>query len=165
MAELDSKLPRLLENTACVWYPFATHSGLAARVEGWLNVVRGRVRYGAICPAEQNDLCTLLDEMRLFKDCLLYTSSGETRHFTGAASTRQNRPAARWAQGGNALQCGPCKDCTSLPISRAAAAPVPGCWTPPPWAGPVPMRCAPPGCRPWGSCFMSFRPRRMALVG
>ena len=68
MAELDSKLPRLLENTACVWYPFATHSGLAARVEGWLNVVRGRVRYGAICPAEQNDLCTLLDEMRLFKD-------------------------------------------------------------------------------------------------
>ena len=68
MAELDSKLPRLLENTACVWYPFATHIGLAARVEGWLNVVRGRVRYGAICPAEQNDLCTLLDEMRLFKD-------------------------------------------------------------------------------------------------
>ena len=68
MAELDSKLPRLLENTACVWYPFATHSGLAARVEDWLNVVRGRVRYGAICPAQQNDLCTLLDEMRLFKD-------------------------------------------------------------------------------------------------
>ena len=67
-AELDTRLPRLLENSACVWYPFATHSGLAARVEGWLNAVRARVRYGALCPAEQNDVCTLLDEMRLFKD-------------------------------------------------------------------------------------------------
>ena len=33
-----------------VWYPFATHSGLAARVEGWLGAVRARVRYGALCP-------------------------------------------------------------------------------------------------------------------
>ena len=59
--ELDSQLPRLLENGACVWYPFATHNGLAARVEGWLNAVRARARYGALCPAVQNDLCTLLD--------------------------------------------------------------------------------------------------------
>ena len=68
MAEMDARMPRLLENRACVWYPFATHTGLAARVEGWLNAVRARVRYGALCPAEQHDLCTLLDEMRLFKD-------------------------------------------------------------------------------------------------
>ena len=31
--ELDTRLPRLLENHASVWYPFATHSGLAARVD------------------------------------------------------------------------------------------------------------------------------------
>ncbi|WP_092700902.1 aminopeptidase P N-terminal domain-containing protein [Acidovorax soli] len=67
-SDLDTQLPRLLENRACVWYPFATHNGLAARVEGWLNAVRARVRYGALCPAVQNDLCTLLDEMRLVKD-------------------------------------------------------------------------------------------------
>ncbi|WP_348682663.1 aminopeptidase P N-terminal domain-containing protein [Acidovorax soli] len=67
-SDLDTQLPRLLENRACVWYPFATHGGLAARVEGWLNAVRARVRYGALCPAVQNDLCTLLDEMRLVKD-------------------------------------------------------------------------------------------------
>ena len=67
-AELDTLLPRLLENRACVWYPFATHSGLAARVEGWLAPVRARVRYGALCPARQADLCLLLDEMRLVKD-------------------------------------------------------------------------------------------------
>ena len=68
VAELDLRLPRLLENRACVWYPFATHSGLAARVEGWLAPVRARVRYGALCPARQADLCLLLDEMRLVKD-------------------------------------------------------------------------------------------------
>ncbi len=34
VAELDTRLPRLLENRRTVWYPFATHHGLAARVEG-----------------------------------------------------------------------------------------------------------------------------------
>ncbi|RYF08818.1 MAG: M24 family metallopeptidase [Comamonadaceae bacterium] len=67
-ALLESQLPRLLENRACVWYPFATHAGLAARVDGWLNQVRARVRYGALSPATQGDVCTLLDEMRLVKD-------------------------------------------------------------------------------------------------
>jgi Xaa-Pro aminopeptidase len=68
MADLDTSLPRLLENRSRVWFPFATHAGLAARVEGWLNAVRARVRYGALCPAEQGDVCLLLDEMRLIKD-------------------------------------------------------------------------------------------------
>ncbi|MHA7602428.1 aminopeptidase P N-terminal domain-containing protein [Alicycliphilus sp. T452] len=66
--ELDALLPRLLENRAGVWFPFATHAGLAARVEGWLNQVRARVRHGALCPAQQGDACLLLDEMRLVKD-------------------------------------------------------------------------------------------------
>ncbi len=68
VAELDTRLPRLLENRRTVWYPFATHHGLAARVEGWLNSVRARARYGALAPEAQRDLCTVLDEMRLIKD-------------------------------------------------------------------------------------------------
>ena len=51
-----------------MWFPFATHEGLAARVEGWLAKVRARVRFGALCPQQQGDLCLLLDEMRLVKD-------------------------------------------------------------------------------------------------
>lgn len=66
--DIDARLPRLLENQATVWWPFATHDGLAARVEGWLNQVRNRTRAGALCPAAQGDVCTLLDEMRLVKD-------------------------------------------------------------------------------------------------
>ncbi|MGM9424785.1 aminopeptidase P N-terminal domain-containing protein [Hydrogenophaga sp. MI9] len=68
VTELDQRLPRLLENRSVVWYPFATHKGLDGRINGWLEPVRARVRYGAICPEQQRDLCGPLDEMRLIKD-------------------------------------------------------------------------------------------------
>jgi Xaa-Pro aminopeptidase len=68
VGELDAQLPKLLENRDAVWYPFAIHSGLEARVGGWLNQVRARVRYGALCPEQQRDLCGIVDELRLVKD-------------------------------------------------------------------------------------------------
>lgn len=68
VTDLDAQLPRLLENRDTVWYPFAIHQGLEERVAGWLNKVRARVRYGALCPGQQRDLCAVLDEMRLVKD-------------------------------------------------------------------------------------------------
>ena len=68
VAELDSRMPRLLENREAVWFPFATHKGLESRVDGWLGGVRARVRFGALCPQSQHDLCHILDEMRLIKD-------------------------------------------------------------------------------------------------
>jgi len=68
VTDLDARLPKLLENRDAVWYPFAIHEGLEARVGGWLNQVRARVRYGALCPEQQRDLCAPLDEMRLVKD-------------------------------------------------------------------------------------------------
>jgi Xaa-Pro aminopeptidase len=67
-AVLDAKLPALIENKAVVWYPFATHSHLPALIESGMNAVRARVRYGALCPTQQRDVCDLLDEMRLVKD-------------------------------------------------------------------------------------------------
>ena len=67
-AELATQMPKLLENRSTVWYPFATHAGLEGRVDGWLQSVRARVRFGALCPEVQRDLCSLLDEMRLVKD-------------------------------------------------------------------------------------------------
>ena len=68
VTQLDEQLPRLLENRDAVWFPFAIHEGLEGRVGGWLNKVRARVRYGALCPEQQRDLCAVLDEMRLVKD-------------------------------------------------------------------------------------------------
>ena len=67
-AALDVEMPKLLDNQSVVWYPFATHKGIETRLDGWLQSLRARIRYGAVSPAQQNDLCTLLDEMRLIKD-------------------------------------------------------------------------------------------------
>jgi Xaa-Pro aminopeptidase len=68
VTELEQQMPKLLENRDTVWFPFAIHEGLEQRVAGWLNRVRARVRYGALCPEQQRDLCAVLDEMRLVKD-------------------------------------------------------------------------------------------------
>lgn len=65
---LDAQMPALLANRKSVWFPFATHEGLDARVDGWLDKVRARARLGDECPQSRNDLCGVLDEMRLFKD-------------------------------------------------------------------------------------------------
>ena len=99
-AELDARLPRLLENRSSVWYPFATHSGLAARVEGWLNAVRARVRYGALCPAEQNDLCTLVDEMRLIKDAHEQDTMRRASRISAQAHVRAMQRSARMLRAG-----------------------------------------------------------------
>jgi Xaa-Pro aminopeptidase len=100
ITELDAKLPRLLENRSCVWYPFATHAGLAARVEGWLNAVRARVRYGAMCPAAQNDVCTLLDEMRLIKDAHEQDIMRRASSISAQAHIRAMQRSARMLRAG-----------------------------------------------------------------
>lgn len=68
IAQCDTMLPKLLENTSTVFYPFATHDGLEAQVANWLQAVRTRVRYGVLCPHTLRDACFVLDEMRLTKD-------------------------------------------------------------------------------------------------
>jgi Xaa-Pro aminopeptidase len=68
VAELDVQMPKLLDNRSVVWFPFATHKALETRVDGWLGSLRARIRYGAVAPDQQRDVCTLLDEMRLIKD-------------------------------------------------------------------------------------------------
>ena len=100
ISELDARLPRLLENRATVWYPFATHAGLAARVEGWLNAVRARVRYGALCPADQRDLCTLLDEMRLVKDAHEQDIMRRASSISAQAHIRAMQRSARMLRAG-----------------------------------------------------------------
>ena len=100
VAELDKQLPKLLENQHTVWYPFATHKGLETRVDGWLNAVRARVRFGAQCPAQQRDACGPLDEMRLIKDA-------HEQDVMRRASTISSRGCS-----GSTLSC-PCRCCAS----------------------------------------------------
>ncbi|PKO40926.1 MAG: Xaa-Pro aminopeptidase [Betaproteobacteria bacterium HGW-Betaproteobacteria-3] len=100
VGELDTRLPKLLENRDVVWYPFAIHPGLEARVGGWLNPVRARVRYGALCPEQQRDLCGVLDEMRLVKDAHEQDLMRRAAQISARAHVRAMRLSARMLREG-----------------------------------------------------------------
>jgi Xaa-Pro aminopeptidase len=100
IAELDTQLPKLLENRGTVWYPFATHPGLESRIDDWLGKVRARVRYGALCPEQQRDLCGLLDEMRLFKDVHEQTLMRRAAKISAGAHIRAMQLCARMLRAG-----------------------------------------------------------------
>ncbi|MFT4191398.1 MAG: aminopeptidase P N-terminal domain-containing protein [Comamonas sp.] len=98
--ELAERLPRLLENTATVWYPFATHDGLETRVAGWLQTLRGRVRQGVLVPGAQRDLCELLDEMRLLKDAHELSLLRRAGQISAWAHVRAMQASARLLRAG-----------------------------------------------------------------
>jgi Xaa-Pro aminopeptidase len=100
IAELDAQMPKLLENKDAVWYPFAIHQGLEARVGGWLNQVRARVRYGALCPEQQRDLCAVLDEMRLVKDAHEQDTMRRAAQISARGHVRAMKLAARMLREG-----------------------------------------------------------------
>jgi Xaa-Pro aminopeptidase len=100
VATLDTALPRLLENRSTVWYPFATHPGLETRVDGWLQKVRARVRFGALCPEQQRDLCGPLDEMRLVKDAHEQDIMRRAADISARAHVRAMQTSARMLRAG-----------------------------------------------------------------
>jgi len=100
ITELDAQLPRLLENRETVWFPFAIHQGLEQRVAGWLNQVRARVRYGALCPEQQSDLCAILDEMRLVKDAHEQDTMRRAAAISARAHVRTMQASARMLREG-----------------------------------------------------------------
>jgi len=104
VAQLDAQLPKLLENRDAVWYPFAIHEGLEARVAGWLAPVRARVRYGALCPEQQRDLCAVLDEMRLFKDPHEQAIMRRAGQISARAHVRAMKASARMLREGKDLR-------------------------------------------------------------
>ena len=98
--ELDARLPRMLENRDVLWYPMATHKKLETRIDGWLQGVRARVRFGALCPEQQRDLCALLDEMRLFKDASEQATMRRAAHISAQAHIRAMQLCARMLREG-----------------------------------------------------------------
>ncbi len=68
VAELDARMADLLANQAMLHYLPGADPAWDARVIGWLNAVREKVRLGIAAPASIGDLRVPLDEMRLIKD-------------------------------------------------------------------------------------------------
>jgi Xaa-Pro aminopeptidase len=104
MGDMAGQLPKMLENQATIWYPFATHAGLETQVDGWLKVVRARVRYGAFAPESQRDLCSLLDEMRLIKDAHEIDIMRRAAQISAQAHIRAMQMSARMLKNGEDLR-------------------------------------------------------------
>jgi len=95
VTELDAQVPKLLDGRDAVWFPFGIHKGLESRVDGWLTSLRGRVRYGALCPEQQRDLCGVLDEMRLVKDAYEQDTMRRAAQISAGAHVRAMQLCAR----------------------------------------------------------------------
>ena len=104
VTELDTHLPKLLENRSTVWFPFAMHDGLESRVEAWLKPVRARVRFGALCPDQQRDVCALLDEMRLVKDAQELDIMRRASQISARAHIRAMQRSAAMLRAGQELR-------------------------------------------------------------
>ena len=100
VTELGQRLPKLLENKATLWYPFATHPGLEGRVAGWLQQVKARARFGALAPQAQRDACVILDEMRLFKDAHEQAIMRRAASISAAAHIRAMQRSAAMLRAG-----------------------------------------------------------------
>jgi Xaa-Pro aminopeptidase len=104
VTELDNRMPALLDGRDVVWYPFATHKGLETQVDGWLNTVRARVRYGTLVPEQQRDLCGPLDEMRLFKDTHEQDTMRRAAQISAGAHIRAMQLSARMLREGQEVR-------------------------------------------------------------
>ena len=100
VAELDAQMPKLMDGRDVVWFPFGIHKGLESRVDGWLGSLRARVRYGALCPEQQHDLCALLDEMRLVKDASEQDTMRRAATISAGAHIRAMQLSARMLREG-----------------------------------------------------------------
>jgi Xaa-Pro aminopeptidase len=96
ISELDAKLPELMGNRATLSYAVGHDPDWDARVLGWLNAVRGKVRQGIVAPKAIIDVRSALDEMRLFKDA----SELETMRRSARIASDAHRRAMRAAKPG-----------------------------------------------------------------
>ena len=67
ISELDSVLPKLMENRDRIYCNIGRYPDFDTKVVGWLNTVRQRVRSGISAPGEIVELGQIIHEMRLFK--------------------------------------------------------------------------------------------------
>jgi len=67
VAELDARMPDLIADRDALYCHLGADATWDARVTGWINQVRDRVRTGVAAPRAVKDVHALLDEMRLIK--------------------------------------------------------------------------------------------------
>src|SRR5689334_8014075 len=92
--ELDQRMPELIANQDVLHTPVGSDSAWDARVAGWLNTVRGRVRTGVSAPTQIRDVHAEVNELRLFKDDHELAIMRRAAAISSAAHARAMRTAA-----------------------------------------------------------------------
>src|SRR5439155_11819542 len=64
-SELDEKMPLLLENRSLVYYFLGRYPEFDARVAGWINDVKAKIRMMVLPPREVKDRGSIVHEIRL----------------------------------------------------------------------------------------------------
>ena len=96
LAALDEQLPKLMADQDAVWFSLGRDAAWDARLNGWLNGVRGLVRTGVTAPGAVRDVRVPLDEMRLLKDA----AELATMRRAAAISCRAHARAMRFTRPG-----------------------------------------------------------------
>lgn len=93
ISKLDELMPQLIADQPQLFCHLGSDSAWDARVIGWLNEVRARVRTGVTAPAAIADVRVLVDEMRLVKDPLEIATMRRAAEISAAAHRRAMRVA------------------------------------------------------------------------
>lgn len=91
IGDIDDILPGLLEGRQRVYYAMGKHADFDQQVMHWVNVIRSKVRSGAIPPGEFLDLDHYLHDMRLFKSAAEQKIMRRAGEISAAAHCRAMR--------------------------------------------------------------------------
>ncbi|HRA23752.1 MAG TPA: aminopeptidase P N-terminal domain-containing protein, partial [Usitatibacteraceae bacterium] len=94
VGELDAMLPELIADQPVIHTPVGADPAWDARVTGWLNAVRAKVRTGVSAPAEIRDVRAAVNDMRLVKDAHEIAIMRRAGEISSAAHVRAMRAAA-----------------------------------------------------------------------
>ena len=92
--ELDQRIPELLSNQDLLYTPVGSDPVWDARVAGWLNTVRARVRTGISAPTQIRDVRAEVNELRLVKDDYELAIMRRAGQISSAAHVRAMKMAA-----------------------------------------------------------------------
>ncbi len=98
IAELDAAMPELIANHEVIHTPVGADGEWDARVSGWLNIVRGKVRSGVTAPGQIRDVRAEVNDMRLVKDAhelAIMRRAGEISSGAHVRAMRAARPGRR----------------------------------------------------------------------
>lgn len=93
IAELDKMIPDLMGNQAVIHTPVGVDAEWDARIAGWLNAVRAKIRLGVAAPAEIHDVRRDIDVQRLIKDDTEIAIMRRAGKISSAAHARAMRVA------------------------------------------------------------------------